>query len=174
MMEATQITISYDEIEDRIFVDTGDGRTRARLILTRRITHRLLGAFIALLERSSLAVTRAPADLRAEVIAFEHLSAISHSEEQDTPASPAPLSPATGAPDATVIAKVDVQVAPQSFRLLFHSSEEAVAGLTLSRPNFHKILAALDRFAAAAEWNIRGDAEWLGATNPNAAGRVAS
>jgi hypothetical protein len=171
MMEATSISISYSEADDRLFLDTGDAQSAGRLILTRRITRRLLSAFVTLLEKSSAALKRAPADLRTEVIALEH--AMSQSQEASRPAQPGRVLAKSF--DPVVVAKVDVKVLPRAFRLMFYSAHEPVASLTLSRQKFHRLLAVLDQFATTAEWNIRDGAEWLDATAENVgAGRLVS
>jgi hypothetical protein len=168
MMETTSISISYSEGDDRLFLDATGVQGAGRLILTRRITRRLLSAFVKLLEKSSVALTRAPADMRTEVIALEHLSAMQQPQEARGPAQSGSALPK--AFDPMVVAKVDVQTLPRAFRLVFHSAQEPVASLTLNRQKFHRLLAALDRFATAAEWNIRDGAEWLDATTANAGG----
>ena len=163
MIKATSLSISYSETEDRIVVDASDGQNTTRLILTRRITRRLLSAFAQLLERSSLAMKRAPADMRSEVIALEHLSAVAQARQPAAGVPAKAARPPTSSP--VVIAKVDVEVTQRTFRAVFHSTQEPIASLTLSRPKFHHLLATLDRFAASAEWNIRDGAEWFG-TSP--------
>lgn len=172
MMETKSISISYDEADDRLFLDASDANGSGRLILTRRITRRLLSAFVTLLEKSSVALKKAPADLRTEVIALEHLSAVS--QAQDVNRSAIPGQSLRKAFDPVVIAKVDVQMRPRAFRLVFHSAREPVASLTLSRQKFHRLLAALDQFAAAAEWNIRDGAEWLDPNQAGGGGRLVS
>ncbi len=157
MFEATSISMSYNEREDRIFVDARGAEGNAHLVLTRRITRGLLGTFATLLEKSSVAVSRAPADMRSDVIAVEHLSALRHARE-----------PQSSLPDANphlyppiLVDKVDVQVTRTSFRLMFHGSDGPVAGLSLSRSKFHRLVAAIDHLSSSAEWNIRGGIAWL-------------
>ena len=158
MIETTRISVGYDENEDRIFVDCNDNETACRLWLTRRITQRLLGAFVDVLERSSPRLLRTPADMRQDVIAFEHLSAISR---------PEPVAPAAGVGQAmadagaALLYRVDVEIMPEAFRLVFHSPTEPKAGLTINRMELHKTLALLDQCATAAEWDVGGATEWL-------------
>ena len=158
MIETTRISVGYDENEDRIFIDCSDGKAACRLWLTRRITERLLSALVNVLERSSPRLLRTPAEMRLDVIAFEHLSAINR---------PEPAAPATGADQAMIdtgavlLHRVDVEVTPQAFRVLFHSTTEPRAGLTIDRTELHKTLALLDQCATAAEWDVGGATEWL-------------
>jgi hypothetical protein len=174
MIDATSITLSYSEVEDRVFADASDGRITERLILTRRISRRLLSAFVNLLERSSATAKRAPLDMRNDVIALEHLSAVSQPPEKGAPAKAGPNPAPVEVRAAVVLTKVDVQVLPRAFRLVFHSAREPVASLTINRLKFHKLLAALDRFATTAEWNIRDPSEWLDADKSGAKRRLAS
>ena len=164
MLEVKRISFDYHEVEDRLHLDCGDGQTICRLLLTRRITRRLLSSFAQALVASSPAVSRAPADARREVMVLEHFASLA------VPAPPAePV--AAGAAEATsdlgqtVVWKVDVTIEPVLFKL------------TLTRGDFHKVLAALDRVAEAADWNIRAEAGWLDGAEAlvtSASGRTAS
>jgi hypothetical protein len=174
MIEATTITLSYSDHEDRIFLDCNDGTYLSRLVLTRRITRRLLSAFAELLEKSSIALTKAPADLRTEVIALEHLSAINQLQPKTAKEAGQSVSVLNNL-GSLLVAKVDFHVTGQSFRLIFYSTVEAIVGLTLTRTDFHKVLAMLDQRATEAHWDIQGGTQWLSGVNPIVEpGRVAS
>jgi hypothetical protein len=171
MIETTRIVVGYDENEDRIFVDCSDAEASCRLWLTRRITGRLLRAFVDLLERSNPSLLKTPADMRQDVIAFEHLSAISRPE----PPPGAGAGQAVADSGAALLHRVDVDVLPEAFRLVFHAATEPKAGLTINRTEFHKTLALLDQCATAAEWDVGGATEWLRAADaPSASDKLAS
>jgi hypothetical protein len=163
MMEASRISLAYVESEDRIRLDCGDGKGRLTLLLTRRITRRLVKGLADLLASSSLAVTRTPADLRREVIVLEHFSAVMAPSPQPAaagggeaadPADPADLGQG-------LVDNVEVQIHPTSFRLVFHAGAGPVASLWPSRAELHKILAALAREARRGDWNIGEEAGWI-------------
>jgi hypothetical protein len=158
MLEATRIFVGYDENEDRVFIDFSDAGAQCRLWLTRRITRRLSSALAELVERSSPTLPKTPVDLRAEVIAFEHLSALSRPE-------PAPTADQTAKPTTAqgvvLLRKVDINFNQEAFRLVFHAAAEPMAGLTIGRTELHKTLALLDQCATAAEWDLGLATEWL-------------
>lgn len=159
MIEVTNIGFGYDENEDRLVVTCADGKQAQPLLVTRRIARRLLQGFANILEVSSPAVSRAPAGLRHEVIALEHFSSLAAVPEgQPGPADPG-ISPVSLPP--TLAIKVDVEVHPTLFRLVIGSVSEPLVTLSLTRGDFHKLLAAFDHWANVAEWNIQGDAGWL-------------
>ena len=173
MIESTRIFVGYDENEDRIFIDFSDAESRCRLWLTRRLTRRLWSAIIDILERSSPTVSKTPADMRKEVIAFEHLSAISRPEP--AAADPSAQPPADKADrGAALLHKVDINFTQEAFRLVFHTAAEARAGLTVGRTELHKILALVDQCATAAEWDLGVATEWLRQAGPTAREKLAS
>jgi hypothetical protein len=159
MMNVTTVAAAYLEQDDRLALDCADGVSRLRLVLTRRITRRLLGACISLLERSSAVLAKAPPDLRSEVIGMEHLSALSQRNE------PVPAPPTRDLDDlgAVLVTQIDLRATADSFILIIQSGTEPVARLASSRPVFHKTLALLDEWATHAEWNIGGRSAWLDA-----------
>ncbi len=161
-MKVKSLTFAYDETEDRILLGCSNDSQSRRLLLTRRITRRLLSAFANVLKTSSRAVKQAPADLRREVIVLEHLASLS----AEQPAAGGTV----GAGDPAALAdlgqalvwKVDVAVEPVLFTLSFHSTTAPLAALSLNRADFHKVLAALDHCALVAEWDVHAEAGWLG------------
>ena len=166
MIESTRISVGYDETEDRIFLDCSDAGARIRLWLTRRITQRILAAVAELLERSSPTLLKAPADMRQDVIAFEHLSALS------APEAP-PATPGEGADGARIsdrgaalLHKVDIETQPYAFRLVFHAADGPKAGLTVIRTDLHKTLALFAQAASVAGWEMAGSGEWLKKPGP--------
>src|SRR5581483_5719057 len=152
-----RIFVGYDENEDRILVDLSNAESRCRLWLTRRITRRLWSAIIEIVERSSPTVLKTPADMRKDVIAFEHLSAISRPEPAEGGAPPAPVADRGTA----LLRQVDINFTQEAFRLIFHSATGAMAGLTVGRTELHKVLSLIDQCAKAADWELGVTADWL-------------
>ena len=85
MIEVKSINFGYDAVEDRLLLDCIGGDAARTLLLTRRITRRLLHGFANALETSSPAVRRAPAEVRREVIALEHFSSLAVESRSTTP-----------------------------------------------------------------------------------------
>lgn len=169
MLDATTLTVGYDETEDRLLMTCrAAGGEAVTLLLTRRITRRLLAGFAGVLARSSPTLGRTPAELRAEVIVLEHLGALAGAgavlPEAGPPGPEAGPAADGGRPAIKLVTKVDLQTLPDRFLLVFHDAESALVRLAARRPEFHRLLSLLDRHAAAAEWSIRGDAGWLGQT----------
>ena len=161
MIEVSNITFSYSEAEDRLLLNCAGQSAAQTLLLTRRVTRRLLGGFAEALVRTSPSLVKVPADLRREVIVLEHFSSLA--TEVGSGNQPGPTGEATSAEELgqALVWKVDLEIQPTMFRLAFHSGERPLVTLGLTRRDFHKLLAALDRWALVAEWNIRGDAGWL-------------
>jgi hypothetical protein len=176
MIEARSLQFRYDEVEDRLFLDCFGDESARTLLLTRRITRRLLHVFANALANSSPVLQRVPIEARQEVIALEHFSSLAAAAP---PSASGPAAPAEPLPNLgqDLVWKVDIQIEPVLFRLVLHSPDAPLASLALTRGDFHKLLAVLDHWAVDAEWNIRGDAGWLNGAQEAAisgAGRNAS
>ena len=170
MLDATTVSVCYLQQDDRLALDCADGTRRIRLILTRRLTRRLLNACIGLLERSSAVLAKTPAALRSEVIGMEHLSAL----KRAAPA-PAPPGPALRDLGSVLVTQIDLQTAADAFSILLQSDGEPVARLALSRSILHRTVALIDEWAERAEWDIGSRTGWLTAAVTGAMpGRVAS
>jgi len=171
MIDSTRLFVGYDENEDRIFIDFSDASAQCRLWLTRRITRRLSNALADLLERSSPTLPKTPIDLRQEVIAFEHLSALNRPEPASPPGEAGKAMIDRG---AVLLHKVDINFTQDAFRLVFHSAAEPRAGLTVGRTELHKTLALIDQCATAAEWDLGLASEWLRSPGQTVSGKLAS
>lgn len=168
MIEAKRITFGYHDVEDRLRLVCSNEEKSRCLLLTRRITRRLLSSFAKVLATSSAAAARAPAAVRQEVLVLEHFSSLhdetGHGKMQDGPTETPPDAPPPPPPvdlGTAVVWKVDVTIEPRLFKLVFHSTEEALVSLTLTRGDFHKLLSLLDHLAETAEWDIAAEAGWL-------------
>jgi len=80
LLSPTHLSLSYNIAEDRlIIIATGQNKARLALLLTRRLTERLINGLAALLEKSSVVAARAPAELRGDVVLLEHQVALDSS-----------------------------------------------------------------------------------------------
>ena len=166
MLQARNLSVGYNEQEDRLLLACTDGVQVQHLWLTRRMTGRLVKSASDLLEKSSLAATRAPIDLRGELIAFEHQSAMA----QPDAVRPGGLEqPAAGLRDLgmALVRRVQIDVLPTQFRLVFHGSDGALVELLLLRADLHRLLAVFNQYATVADWGFGQERDWLG---PGAAG----
>jgi hypothetical protein len=161
-MDAKRLTLSYDETEDRIRLDCADGSQAVRLLLTRRITRQLVRGFAETLATSSAVVARAPADMRREALVIEHMSAVM-APPADTPSGGPQKRPDEGGDRLAegLVHRVDVEVTPTIFRLLFHSAAGVPVTLSPGRGDFHRLLASLAKLAGQAGWDLGGEADWL-------------
>lgn len=193
MITAKTVDFTYDEVEDRLVLDCKDGAQCQRLLLSRRLARRLITVLAGSLERSSPTVRNAPAGVRREVMALEHVSSLAESPLREMPADDTGLDDDgndDGDRDKTVtsrserlaealIKRVDMDSRSGKFHLLLYGTEDAgdaLARLAVNRGEMHRVLAALDHWARRAEWDIDADGGWLqGAEQAamSAGGRIA-
>jgi hypothetical protein len=180
VVDVRTVNFRYDEVEDRLFLDCIGAERKRTLLLTRRIARRLLHVFANALASSSPSVNKAPADARREVIALEHFSSLAVAQPKAAPAGEPEQAGDKGSQPVSLgqdlVWKVDVEIQPTLFRILLHSITDPLASLTLTRGDFHKLLAALDRWSVEAEWDIHGASGWLAGAEQaiSGAGRTAS
>jgi hypothetical protein len=127
------------------------------LALTRRLTGGLINGLCVILERSSIAVSKAPADLRDDVILLEHQGAIS---AQNTPQSPAPR-PQVPRDSARLVTHIEITKTPTEFLVAFRDPKGTLVQSKLTRTGLHRMLDVISHHAEAAGWNISIDASWL-------------
>ena len=167
-IKATSLTFSYSEAEDRLVV-LASNPTGAKigLLLTRRLTGRLINGLAGILEKSSVAASHAPAEMRDDVVLLEHQGAISDKGTQEQTKS----APDTDAPPLTQqpvqiqtvhIQSIDVSVKPTLFEIVLKDGRlQPIVALDIGRAELHRVLALLTRKAEEADWDIRIEAGWL-------------
>jgi len=157
-MIATSLRFGYDEPQDRLIVlasnATGEGLAFA---LTRRLTGRLINGLCVILERTSISVSKAPADLRDDVILLEHQGALS-AQGAPQPQSPAPQVPRE---PARLVTRIEITTTPIGVVMTLRDPRRPLVRLNLTRIGLHRMLEVLSRNAEAAAWNIAIDASWL-------------
>lgn len=158
---ASQLTFAYSEPEDRLTLLARDAAGGAvHVLLTRRLTERLINGLAQLLEQSSPLAQTAPADLRSDIILMEHQDALfgkgraqAESVEAAEPATPVPLT--------QLVLTIDVEVRPRTFEIGMRAGETALIRLSLDRHSVHRLVEALGQRAEAAGWNLVLGAAWL-------------
>lgn len=161
------LKFGYSAAEDRI-VATWHGAAGApvRILLTRRMVGQLGPRLAALLDRASASARRAPSDLRAAVLQFEHQSAVARVMPAGGVAGGSVVAPplAADTPPRQLLA-VRVEVTPRTAGVVLRLAEaepegEALA-LQLRWSELHGFLEALWRQVARAQWALPDWARWL-------------
>ncbi len=158
--KARQISIGYDQIEDRMVFTSRfkDGLVRKALI-TRRLLSRLLIRMSRELYSTHPVAGRSPDP--DEVLQMEHIAAIAHGlpETQALPERPGAQ---TTISQAGLV--VDVQIETQDEYLvlgLLSYPAEPIAAMKLTREKAHQLIRTFMEKAAAAEWDLENKAPWL-------------
>lgn len=176
MLHATSLTIGFNETEDRIVAVCRDPHGGGVILLfTRRLVRRLLPALTALLEHSSKAASKAPIDLRSEVILMEHQAALfagkpatAGGQTTDSPATAAPHGVSDARPSPVnlhntlvVVSKIDVTTHETHFSLIFQDTDGPQLSMNFDRSDLHRWVDLLLRTANAADWGIDLKAGWV-------------
>jgi hypothetical protein len=169
-LRAHKLSFSYSEEEDRLvlLVDSRGGQ-RVSILVTRRLTMRLLNALASLLERSSPTARQAPSPLRGDVVLLEHQGAVQAGARQTVAAVASPPPAAVPEPPPqlllapTLLTAVDISTKPSHFSLTFRDARLTLATCDVTRAALHRVVQGLLTKVGEADWNIRVDATWLGA-----------
>ncbi|MBX9930315.1 MAG: hypothetical protein K2Y56_02055 [Methylobacterium sp.] len=158
---ARQLTFAYNEPEDRLTLLAGDTLGQSiHVLMTRRLTERLINGLAQLLEQSSPLAQTAPADLRNDIILMEHQDAL-FGRTEPGPAVTDAIEPANAAPPTHLILAIDVAVMPQTFEIGLRAGAAFLIRLSLDRHSVHRLVEALSQRAEAAGWNLVLGAPWL-------------
>lgn len=163
MSEFRRIAFGFVEEEDRLAIALVADEERVTLLLTRRLTGRLLRALAELLAKSSTVMARAPVDMKKDVLIFEHLSA-RQEEAASCPSagdSAAPLPARDRSHREGLLKKLDIETLPHCFRLVLTARGDISVSLALNRSELHRLLASLHAVARTAEWQLEAEAGWL-------------
>ena len=172
-VKATSLTFKYSEPEDRLIVLASEpAGTKIGLFLTRRMIGRLINGLAGILEKSSLAASHAPAEMRDDVVLLEHQGAIGNKGAPPQQGQPATgMTPARNPAQAARepvqvqsvhIQSIDISVKPRHFELVLKDGKrQPIVTMDIGRPALHRLLDMLTRKAEEADWNIRIAAKWL-------------
>lgn len=161
----TQLTFGYSDSEDRIWLSSTDG---TRYWLTRRLLAGLLGPITGALEKTVPGGDIPNALPAAQRVALEHEEALADSPEGAPALAKNKETRLAGAPPSkppSLVASLTVQANSQRCSLIITAGREP-ARIDLSRLEFHRLLAALQRTTAAAGWRLPDLPHWLTGTPP--------
>lgn len=163
---ATHLKIVFHESEDRLVILASNttGKQDA-LMLTRRLTARLINGLAAILEQSNIAASKASDDLRNDIILMEHQVAIAVGQpsSEGVTGQPGKLLPLeTTQLRPRLVSKVNIMTNPLDFHVVLQGAHGAPVGLVVNRVELHRVVEVLKRQAEGAGWNLQIDANWLG------------
>lgn len=172
-LAVTSISFLYVEKEDRLalIVSSAAGDQLA-LLMTRRLAIRVINGLAGLLERTSAKAQEAPAEVRGDVVMFEHQGAVATADHEtlETPGVNEGQGKSRQAPQATddqqqvatvLFDSIDVTTHPDRFTLGFRAGQQLLAGMDVSRSDLHRIVAVLCRKVEDAQWQIPIETTWL-------------
>lgn len=168
--QARSLTLTYNAPEDRlVLLVVGAGNEKVGMLITRRLTARLINGLAGILEKSSPAVSRAPAEMREDVVLLEHQEAVGRPGSQGQKDA-APLAGKSGTAQGgqpvqikpILLTAIDVSTKPTHFELKLKSGENVITGFIATRNELHRTLGMLKSKAQEADWNLSLEASWLG------------
>lgn len=168
-LKVTSVSVLYHSAEDRLALITGlPGGVRISIMMTRRLTSRVVHALAQLLERTSAAARGVPAQAREDVIMFEHQGALaakkpvtSHLTEDMQKILG--IGKGKGArPLSILLDTVDVSLTEKLCVLTLKvAGGKPIARIDATRGDLHRFLALLHRRAEEADWNLSTEKNWL-------------
>jgi hypothetical protein len=157
VLAATSLAFAYDEAQDRLVLLASDGGGSLTLTLTRRLTGRLVNALCVILEKTSLSVSKAPAELRDDVILLEHQGAMS-SQGSEPPHNP-PQRPASD--HKLLVTNVHITPFAGGFVVTFRDEKGPQVRSNINRIALHRMVDVIARQSEVANWNISIESSWL-------------
>jgi len=167
--QAVRLTLLFLEREDRLLLLAAnrDGAQEG-MVLTRRLTARLINGLATLLKRSNVVASTAPEELKDDIVLMEHQGAIAAGEPGTGRGSAKPQGQ-SGAEAATnlrvpqrLVETINIQTNPDNFHIVLEAAGGFSIATTVNRIDLHRIVELLKRQADTAGWNLQIDAVWLG------------
>lgn len=164
VISATSLDLHHDPVEDRLVLTArGAEDDPVAMTFTRRLTRALLGKLTDLLMRSNEEVGRAPAEHRAEVLLFEHMSALSEASRADASpdggeATAGPKAPPPGTP--VMVHRIDFTIRTAGIGIVLFDEASQRVSVGLTRAEAHRVLDMLVRKTREADWNL-DEMDWL-------------
>ena len=164
--QGARLSFGYHEIEDRLVMIVADRGGEAKsLLLTRRLTGRIVNALAHVLEKSSPEARNAHSGLRDDIVLLEHHDAL-HSQKAGASGSASDKGqskskPSIGSGPAQLVHRGRITTRPDGFTFTLMGAKQTLAAMKLSRKDLHRVLETIRRFADQADWDIKIDANWL-------------
>jgi hypothetical protein len=159
MTSVSTIRMGFLESDDRLLLDFVYPDETMTLLITRRITRRMIQGLAQMLANSNAAMARVPASHKTEMLIWEHLSARQLGEGCD--AGPAAEQPPRKKMPWPLLQKLDVTAQKGGFCLSFQGSDGVLVTLDTNRGELHRLLASLRQLARHAEWGLDTAVGWL-------------
>jgi hypothetical protein len=127
----------------------------------------LINGLAVILERSNVAASTAPDELRSDIVLMEHQGALAgvpaaaqggEASSQATPGS----SGATVQINPRLVTSVDIKTNPTDFHMVLKAAGGVPVAVVLNRLDLHRLVELLKRQADMAGWNLQIEADWLG------------
>ncbi len=160
MSSVTTIRMGFLEQDDRLLVDFVYPASTITVLVTRRITRRMIQGLAQILATSNAAMARVPAPHKTEMLIWEHLSSLHPAsgggegggppEQPHRPPAPWPL-----------LLRLDITPMSTAFTLRFESMDGAVASIDMNRGELHRLLASLRQLARHGGWDLDAEVGWL-------------
>jgi len=161
MTSVNTLRMGFLETEDRLLVDFVYPDHVLSMLVTRRIIRRVIQGIAHVLAQSSPVIARVPASHKTEVLVWEHLSALQPELAEGSGGGGEKAMALHSPPPWQVMNKLDISTLPTSFSLRFEGRGGAVATMSMSRPELHRLLAHLRQLARHSEWDIDTEIGWL-------------
>lgn len=163
---AVRLTLLFLESEDRLLLLAANGNgAQEGLVLTRRLTARLINGLAALLERSNVAASTAPEDLKNDIVLMEHQGALAGTEaassETAGKAAVMPENSMARIPQR-LVNTVNIKTNPADFHIVLQAPGGVPVATAMNRLDLHRLVELLKRKSETAGWNLQIDAAWLG------------
>lgn len=158
MIAPTTIRMGFLDSEDRLLVDFIFPEKSVTLLITRRITRRIIQGLAQILGSSNSKLARVPEQHKTEMLIWEHLSATQpgsgggdkNADAPDRVPGPWPL-----------LARLDIVQRTDGFHLRFEAYNGSVALLLMTREAIHRLVASLRQLARHAQWDLDSEVAWL-------------
>ena len=179
-----RVDLAYDSVEDRLvlWAFTSQGPVK-RLLITRRLSQRLLNNYVAILTEESAAMG-APKEFSNDIHHIEHFAAVAAYDKDSESPQRTNLSDYNDAGVAFLVTEALLQVKENKILLAFKgraannfstpiNASLNLAAFKLDRPVAHKFLSMLIEKLDESNWCIDSKVEWArGEKNKKSGGVV--
>lgn len=168
--QAVHLRLLFLEREDRLLLLAMDQKgAQEGLVLTRRLTARLINGLAKLLENSNVAASTAPEELKDDIVLMEHQGALASTQAVPVSGDTTPQVQQRGATlrvPQRLVETVNIKTNPRDFHIVLQAESSVPVATVLNRLDLHRFVELLKRQAVDAGWNLPIDAAWLGEDHP--------
>lgn len=159
-LAALHLDLRYDIEADRLLLTARSDERGIDFHLTRRMTRHLLSGTLDLMMKTSDVVARSGPDHRADVLLFEHTSALEVTPGP-TPTPPAIMQAQVQAALLPVLARrVDIELNREGMKLSLWGATHLEAWIHLARGQGHQLIDMLLLKVREAEWDL-AELSWM-------------